>query len=66
MGSRVHELSSCGISPWNLPGPGIEPVSSALVAKFLATGPAGKSDGFNLKSPAALHPNKSQFCPLKL
>ena len=29
-------------SMWNLPRPGIEPVSSALAGGFLATGPPGK------------------------
>ena len=28
---------------WNLPGPGIEPVSPALAGDFLTTGPPGKS-----------------------
>ena len=30
---------------WNLPGPGIEPESAALVNGFLTTGPPGKSTG---------------------
>ena len=30
-------------SMWNLPGPGIEPMSPALVGGFLITGPPGKS-----------------------
>ena len=28
---------------WDLPGPGIEPVSPALAGRFFATGPPGKS-----------------------
>ena len=39
----VHGLScpkACGIL---IPGPGIEPVSPALVGGFLTTGPPGKS-----------------------
>ena len=28
---------------WNLPGPGLEPVSPALADRFLTTGPPGKS-----------------------
>ena len=28
---------------WDLPGPGLEPVSSALAGIFLATEPPGKS-----------------------
>ena len=42
-------FSSCGTRAWlpygmwNLPGPGIEPVSPALAGRFLTTGPPGKS-----------------------
>ena len=28
---------------WDLPGPGIEPVSPALASRFLTTAPPGKS-----------------------
>ena len=50
-GSRAleHRLSSCGPrayvlrSLWNLPGPGLEPVSPALAGGFLTTAPPGKS-----------------------
>ena len=44
-----HRFSSCGArasllhSTWDLPGPGIEPVSPALAGGFLITGPPGKS-----------------------
>ena len=31
----------CGM--WDLPGPGIKPVSPALAGRFLTTGPPGKS-----------------------
>ena len=49
-GSQVLErrLSSCGSwaqllhSMWDLPGPGLEPVSPALAGKFLTTAPPGK------------------------
>ena len=49
-GSRAVEsrLSSCGAraqllrSMWDLPGPGLEPVSPALAGGFLATAPPGK------------------------
>ena len=30
-------------SMWDLPGPGIKPVSPALAGRFLTTGPPGKS-----------------------
>ena len=45
-----HRLCSCGTwdslpcSMWDLPGPGIEPVSPALTGRFLTTGPLGKSE----------------------
>ena len=50
-GSRALEcrLSSCGArdqllcSMWDLPGPGLEPVSPALAGGFLTTAPPGKS-----------------------
>ena len=50
-GSRALErrLSSCGARAklfrgmWDLPGPGIEPVSPALAGGFLTTVPPGKS-----------------------
>ena len=46
-------LSSCGawvqllLSMWNLPGPGIEPMSPALAGGFLLTVPPGKSSFFS-------------------
>ena len=45
----VCGLSSCGAraqllcSMWDLPGPGIEPLSPALAGGFLTTAPPGKS-----------------------
>ena len=33
---------------WDLPGPGIEPVSSALAGWFLTTGPSGRSQSWCL------------------
>ena len=50
-GSRAleHRLSSCGAwasllhGTWDLPGPGIEPVSPALAGRFLTTAPPGRS-----------------------
>ena len=49
-GSRApgHRLNSCSMralllpSMWDLPGPGIEPVSPALAGGFFATGSLGK------------------------
>ena len=48
--------SSCGAqaqlpcSMWNLPGPGVNPMSSALAAGFLTTGPPGKFSMFDFES----------------
>ena len=45
----VCRLSSCGTRAqllhgmWDLPGPGIEPMSPALAGRFLTTVPPGKS-----------------------
>ena len=45
-----HRLSSCGARDellcgmWDLPGPGLEPVSPALAGRFLITAPPGKPD----------------------
>ena len=47
-GSRYVGFSSCGTralllcSMWDLPGPGLEPVSPALASGFLTTAPPGK------------------------
>ena len=47
-GSGCMGFSSCGVwaylflGMWNLPGAGIEPVSSALPGRFLTTEPPGK------------------------
>ena len=55
-GSRApeHRLSSCGArahlphSMWDLPRPGTEPMSLALVGRFLSTLPPGKAHMFSL------------------
>ena len=35
---------------WDLPGPGVEPVSPALAGRFLTTAPPGKSQELFLKN----------------
>ena len=58
-------FSSCGtctwlpFDPWNLPRPGIDPVSPALAGRFLAIGPPGKP------SPCHLRKNRGNvgICP---
>ena len=55
-GSRAleHRLSSCGARAqllrgmWDLPGPGLEPVSPALAGGFLITAPPGKPLKFQI------------------
>ena len=45
---QTHRLSNCGSRAqplrgmWDLPGPGIEPVSPALAGRFSTTAPPGK------------------------
>ena len=47
---QTRRLSNCGSRAqllhgmWNLPGPGLEPVSPALAGGFLTTVPPGKPD----------------------
>ena len=41
MGSRAQAQFLHGM--WDLPGPGLEPVSPALAGGFLTTAPPGKS-----------------------
>ena len=49
MGSRHVGFSSCGTwaqllrSMWDLPRPGLKPVSPAMAGRFLTTAPPGKS-----------------------
>ena len=59
---QMHRLSSCGsraqllCSMWDLPRPGLEPVSPALAGRFSTTVPPGKPDKllFNRITLAAL------------
>ena len=45
---QMHRLSNCGLRAqllcgmWDLPGPGLEPVSPALAGRFSTTAPPGK------------------------
>ena len=39
---QTRKLSSCGSRMWDLPRPGLEPVSPALAGRFLTTVPPGK------------------------
>ena len=51
----VVHLLSFPHGMWSHPGAGTEPVSPALVARFLTIGPPGKSWSFNSKNPAITH-----------
>ena len=48
---------------WDLPGPGLEPVSPALAGRFLTTAPPGKSDlwCFNMIYSSSHLPNSSRI-----
>ena len=56
-GSRAleHRFRSCGsrasllCGMWELPGPGLEPLSPALAGRFLTTAPPGKPDNVLLR-----------------
>ena len=58
-------FSSCGPqallpgSRWDLPGPGIEPVSPALASRFLTTGPQGKSHPHFVTATVSSHPTSN-------
>ena len=51
---QTRRLSSCGLRAqllrgmWNLPRPGLEPVSPALAGRLSTTAPPGKPLGFML------------------
>ena len=51
---QMRRLSSCGSwaqllrGMWDLPGPGLEPVSPALAGRFSTTAPRGKPSPFVL------------------
>ena len=61
---QTHRLSSCGPraqplrSMWDLPRPGLEPVSPALAGRFSTTAPPGKPQCIYFLLPVSLvlHP----------
>ena len=61
-GALEHRLSSCGAQPyllcgmWDLPGPGLKPVSPALAGGFLTTAPPGKPWRYFYNSLFGLNP----------
>ena len=52
---QTHRLSSCGSRAqllrgmWDLPRPGLEPVSPVLAGRFSTTAPPGKPDLWDLE-----------------
>ena len=56
----VHGLS-CPMLCGNLPRPGVEPVSPALVGRFSTTGPPGKSCMYFLKEGLALQSGRQRY-----
>ena len=64
-----HRLSSCGAQAqllcgtWDLPGPGLEPVSPALAGGFLTTAPPGKSRMCSFDNRVSM--NSSENCKHK-
>ena len=70
MGSTALRFSSCGpwaqllLGMWNLPEPGIEPLSSALAGGFLTTGPPGKPSVSVLPGVLLCYPELYLACDL--
>ena len=64
---QTHRLSSCGLwaqllhSMWDLPRPGLEPVTPALAGRFSTTVPPGKPLWWILKSRRMSPPTLSFF-----
>ena len=60
-----HRLSSCGAraqllrSMWDLPGPGLEPMSPALAGGLLTTAPPGKPSLWFFSCPVLVLPSFS-------
>ena len=65
---QTHRLSSCGsraqllCGMWDLPRPGLEPVSPALAGRFSTTAPPGKPGTFAFKQNLLLA-LEGQRCP---
>ena len=64
-----HRLSSCGAhrlscsaAMWDLPRPGIAPVSPALVSGFFTTEPPGKPEIFGNQIKSGHSPNQTLVC----
>ena len=55
---QMHRLSSCGSRAqllrgmWDLPRPGLEPVSPALAGRFSTTAPPGKPSSLGFNTPS--------------
>ena len=65
---QTHRLSSCGSRAqllhgmWDLPGPGLEPMSSASAGRLSTTAPPGKPPySLDKHHPCPLHPGEHQL-----
>ena len=64
MGSRHAGFSSCGTRAellrgmWDLPGPGLEPVSPALAGRFSTTAPPGRPHSWLFEEPPSCCPQQ--------
>ena len=47
---------------WDLPGPGIEPMSPALAGRLLTTGPPGNLVLFDMLSDGVMEEKKKKCC----
>ena len=63
MGSEVVHEFSCSVFLWNLPEPGIKPISPALAGRFLSTGPWGKSRHLLFAFPQCLEWEPGPWAP---
>ena len=70
---QMRRLSNCGSqahlprSMWDLPSPGLEPVSSALAGRFSTTAPPGKPPGllvFEIHRQVSLNTTQMIFWPI--
>ena len=67
---QMRKLSNCGSRAqllrgmWDLPRPGLEPMSSALAGRFSTTAPPGKPPFYFIFS--TIFPSPNLFCPKQI
>ena len=68
---QMRRLSSCGsrdqllCSMWDLPRPGLEPVSPALAGRFSTTAPPGKPPSYFVLGNRDLRTSRNELLPLR-